>query len=46
MVSVYAFYSDDMSSIHAEVYCFVYVKMLFGKNENKRKQMLEGWPLF
>ena len=37
MVSVLAFYSDDPSSIPAEVYNF-FCKIVVEKNENKQKE--------
>ena len=37
MVSVLAFYSDDPSSIRAEVYNF-FCKIIVEKNENKQKE--------
>ena len=44
VVSVLAFYSDDLSSNHAEAYsCFC--NIVFEKNENKQKRGL-GWPTF
>ena len=44
MVSVLAFYSDDPSSIPAEVYNF-FCKNIVEKNENKQKEAGVG-PLF
>ena len=37
MVSMLAFYSDDLSSNPAEAYCF-FCKIVFEKNENKQKE--------
>ena len=44
MVSVLAFYSDDPSSIPAEVYNF-FCKIVVEKNENKQKEAGVG-PFF
>ena len=44
MVSVLAFYSDDPSSIPAEVYNF-FCKIVVEKNENKQKEAGVG-PIF
>ena len=44
VVSVLAFYSDDPSSIPAEVYNF-FCKIVVEKNENKQKEAGVG-PIF
>ena len=44
MVSVLAFYSDDPSSIPAEVYNF-FCKIVVENNENKQKEAGVG-PIF
>ena len=38
VVSVLAFYSDDLSSNPTEAYSFISVKFVFEKNEHKQKE--------
>ena len=45
VVSVLAFYSDDLSSNPTEAYSFISVKFVFEKNEHKQKRV-RGWPIF
>ena len=44
VVSVLAFYSDDLRSNPTDPYSFFSVKFVFEKNENKQKRGL-CWPI-